>query len=69
MDQIETIRTYYAVSTGIWDRSKKAEVVKEVSGYAFRCKVCGAISLNLKQMQLHHHLTPKETMPSQPRAS
>lgn len=53
MDQIETIRTYYAVPTGVWDRSKKAEVVKEVSGYAFRCKICGAISLNLKEMQLH----------------
>lgn len=68
MDQIETIRTYYAVPTGIWDRSKKAEVIKEVEGYAFRCKVCGAISLNLKQMQLHQHLTPKETTLSQPRA-
>lgn len=53
MDQIETIRTYYAAPTGVWDRSKKAEVVKEVEGYAFRCKVCGRISLNKREMQLH----------------
>jgi hypothetical protein len=53
MDHIETIKTYRAVSTGIWDRHLQSEVVKEVEGYAFRCKICGYISLNHKEVQLH----------------
>lgn len=55
MDHIETIKTYRAVSTGIWDRHLQSEVVKEVEGYAFRCKICGYISLNHKEVQLHSH--------------
>ena len=67
MDHIETIKTYRAVSTGIWDRHLQSEVVKEVEGYAFRCKICGYISLNHKEVQLHRHLTPTGIEPSQPR--